>query len=278
MEAPNAVRDRSSADLANSGVRRWPRARLLPQVGFDAVMGQQRRARRAPSSLPPTAWAAVLTLTTGWPARASISLRVALPARGCPACCIQRSSRARTPAARRRAWSVLASTAWANPTHHPSMASARDVDQTPPDPAVAVRERMDRLELGVRDGGLQRRGEVVAVEEGAQVRQEVGDPPFGRRDERRDPRVVVVASDPVLAVTDDSGDSPRRRRLQQRVVDGDEIVDGQGASLTSQRDRVLHGGEVSEHVRGSSVALVVGGLTERGTGEALVRQRETLDP
>jgi hypothetical protein len=72
------------------------------------------------------------------------------------------------------------------------------VDQGAPGPAVAVDERMDRLELRVCDCGLRDRGERILVAERAQIFEQVGHILGGRRHERGRARIVTAAADPVL--------------------------------------------------------------------------------
>ena len=83
-----------------------------------------------------------------------------------------------------------------------------------PGAAVAVVERVDGLELGVGDGGLDQRWEMVAVAELAQVGEELRHVLGRRRDEVGAAGVVVVAADPVLHVAD----SVRRSRRSGLVA------------------------------------------------------------
>lgn len=64
-------------------------------------------------------------------------------------------------------------------------AAVDDVDQAAPDAPVAVGEGVDRLELGVGDRCLERRGEVVAVQECDEVGEQIVDFLRGRWDELR---------------------------------------------------------------------------------------------
>ena len=64
--------------------------------------------------------------------------------------------------------------------------------------AVAVDERMNRLELGMSDRGLSDRRQRIVVTKGAEVFDEVGDLFWWRRDERSGAWVEVTPADPVL--------------------------------------------------------------------------------
>jgi hypothetical protein len=55
------------------------------------------------------------------------------------------------------------------------VATVDDVDQAAAYATVAVEERVDRLELRVRDRGLQRHGQVVEVEERGEVVEQLLD-------------------------------------------------------------------------------------------------------
>ncbi len=49
------------------------------------------------------------------------------------------------------------------------------MNERPAYPPVAIRERVDRFELRVSDRGLQRRGQIVALQEPQQILHEAGD-------------------------------------------------------------------------------------------------------
>lgn len=76
------------------------------------------------------------------------------------------------------------------PQHH--------VDQCPSGAAVSVRERVHRLELGVNQGRLHDRRQVVTVEERAQVLQQSGHPIRRWWHERGRAGVEAVSANPVL--------------------------------------------------------------------------------
>ena len=72
------------------------------------------------------------------------------------------------------------------------------VDECTPDPPVAIGERMDRLELGVYDGGLGQHRDIRSVGKGDQVVHIAGDGLRCRWYVPGDARRVVAATDPVL--------------------------------------------------------------------------------
>ena len=86
-------------------------------------------------------------------------------------------------------------------------ASAEDnVDETPSDSAVAIRERVNGLELRVGDRGLSDRGDILALDELAEVDEQRAHPLFRRRDKFGSKRRVVAAADPALFRSDPSRD------------------------------------------------------------------------
>ena len=72
------------------------------------------------------------------------------------------------------------------------------MDQAAADPAVAVEEGVDRLELRVGDRGLGHGRQVVAVEERDEILDEAVDLGLGRRDVPGVNRAVEASADPVL--------------------------------------------------------------------------------
>jgi uncharacterized protein (UPF0548 family) len=72
------------------------------------------------------------------------------------------------------------------------------MDQRPARAPVAVDEGVDRLELGVGDGGLRHGGQAVVVGEGAEVLDQARDVVRRRGDERSGARVEAAATNPVL--------------------------------------------------------------------------------
>jgi hypothetical protein len=81
--------------------------------------------------------------------------------------------------------------------------------------AVAIGERMDRLELGVDESGLGHRWHVVAIDEVTEVVKQ-GPNEFGRRrNEVGATWVEVVPSEPVLCRSNDSAQFRSRRPVHE---------------------------------------------------------------
>ena len=81
-----------------------------------------------------------------------------------------------------------------------SPAAQDEMDEGASRPAVSIHERMDGLELCVRDRGLGDCGKLVGVAEGAQVVEEPRDVLGRRGNVRGRAGVVVAAADPVLGL------------------------------------------------------------------------------
>ncbi len=157
-------------------------------------------------------------------------------------------------------------------------APAQDrVDQGSADATVSVRERMDRLELGVGGRGLDDRGEIGAVDECAQVRKQWPNTLVRRRDVGRSNGVVVVATDPVLCLAHDAGDVGILGEAQQYSVDVLDVGRRERIAGCAELDRQLHRFDVSEDFGGASVLLSTVGLVD-STGESLMRQMDAFDP
>lgn len=141
-------------------------------------------------------------------------------------------------------------------------------DQCASPAAVAARERVDRLEPGVGEGGVRQRGDVLAGGERDQVADRGGHAVGMRREERRPVRGVPAPADPHLPGTPPAGDA-RLGGLQQRVV---QLEDRLGVEALGQRDDGLHGVDVADDLR--RVALRV--LTELGDEFWVARESDHM--
>jgi len=128
------------------------------------------------------------------------------------------------------------------------------VDECPPGPAVAVGERVDRLELRVHHRRLHQRGRRVAADEGGQVRQQREHLLGWGRDEGCPAGVCVDAPDPVLRLAHPSRDV-RCVVAQQPLVQGDEVVDGDLRPAAGVLHGQPHRRDVAEHGVGGGVPV-----------------------
>jgi hypothetical protein len=151
------------------------------------------------------------------------------------------------------------------------------VDQCSTDSAVPVCKRMDVLELGVSDGGLCDRCQVIASDELAEVLEQGTHVLVRRRNVRGSDRVVVVSADPVLSFADQPGDLGILGESQQRPVDVLDVADGQRLGCRADRDCPLHRLDVAEHLGGARISLAARALVV-SSGEALLRDGHSLDP
>src|SRR5581483_7859693 len=81
--------------------------------------------------------------------------------------------------------------------------------QQTPDAAIAVEERMDRLELGVGQTCVNERGKLLVVEEALEVVERLLHLVDGRRNERRLLEGCVLGTDPALRSPELSGKTMR---------------------------------------------------------------------
>ena len=99
------------------------------------------------------------------------------------------------------------------------------MDQASAHTTIPIDERMDGLELGVHDGGLSQRRNVISLEEHRDVLEQRSDLLGRRRYELGIHRTVQATAQPVLDLAE-----PARRRIglgsHERCVDGFEIVHG----------------------------------------------------
>jgi len=72
------------------------------------------------------------------------------------------------------------------------------VNETAPDPAIPIKEGMDRLELGVSQPRLSDRRDIIAIHEFAQVTKEEIYSVLRRRDEIGPQWRILAATEPVL--------------------------------------------------------------------------------
>ena len=126
-----------------------------------------------------------------------------------------------------------------------------DVDERTPGAAVAVQERVDRLELRVRERGLSQRRQIVGVQEGAEVLEQRWHRLVRWRNELRD--AGRLSSDPVLLLPHDTGPFRVVAVLHEHAVDGQHVVQVERARLDGELDGRLHRGDVAEHGFGGDV-------------------------
>jgi hypothetical protein len=107
-----------------------------------------------------------------------------------------------------------------------STAAQNGVDESTPGTPVAVDERVDVLELRVCDGGLCDGREVGAVDESAEVLQQLGDLLVRRTDIRSAYWVIVVSTDPALGGAKDPRDLAILGEPEQRAMDLLDVRDG----------------------------------------------------
>ncbi len=141
------------------------------------------------------------------------------------------------------------------------MATQHRVYQRPAGTAVPVGERVDRLELGVRDRGLAQRRQIGPADEPRQVVHQSGDVTVVRRNEGGGVRAVGIPTDPHLLLAPPAGDP--------RGVPGHESrVHGQDRALIKAVGQVqggFHRGDIPDDRGG--VALV--GAAQLGERDGL---------
>lgn len=124
-------------------------------------------------------------------------------------------------------------------------ASTQDrADQSAADAAVAVGERVDGLELGVRDRGLSEYGQICSIGEGEQIGHQFVDEFRRRWHVQGVDRGVIAAPDPVLHVADNARIARGVEvRCHQQSVRGREIVTGDRtfACGVDHRRQRMHG-------------------------------------
>ena len=153
-------------------------------------------------------------------------------------------------------------------------APQHDVHEGAADAAVAVDERVDGLELGVGDGRLRHRGQVVAGDEGDEVLEQRPDEVLGRRHEGGVGRVAEPAADPVLLLAHAAGPRPLVARHEHRV-DRQQVGDGHRLGSVPDRDRLLHRGHVRRDDPGAAPR---GPRVDERSGEVERGDVVALDP
>ena len=150
------------------------------------------------------------------------------------------------------------------------------VDERPPHPAVAVREGVDRLELGVHERRLDERGMGGAVEVRQQIRDEIRHQLGRRRHEVGVQRVVGGAPHPVLG---GAGAVVLGGVGQQAAVEGQQTVGGHRL----RAGELLHRRAHECHIAGDGAGLLAQPpdlllLRQLGQGDPVGRRRHPLDP
>jgi len=143
------------------------------------------------------------------------------------------------------------------------------VYECPTSAAVAVHEGVDRFELGVSEGGVYQRRNVVAGQEPHQVVDRGGDAVVVRGHERRLVRPVVTASDPDLFGAPPSGDIGMRPPHERGV----HREEGVGVQPVGEVDGGTHGTGVGDDLGGVTTVVV----SQFGQCDGPGRRGETLD-
>ncbi len=151
-----------------------------------------------------------------------------------------------------------------------------EMDQRPSNPAVPVREGVDRFELCVCDARLDRRRQIHAREEPEEIVDQARDAFRRWRDEGGVQWGIGIPADPVLSFPQRAGSARVRRVLHERAVEGEQILELHRLALVRQSRDPLHGRDVPEHRARRRVA----GLTalRLGAREPSLRDLDTLDP
>ena len=123
------------------------------------------------------------------------------------------------------------------------------MDQAAADPAVAVEEGVDRLELCVGDCGLGHRRQVVAVEERDEVIDEAVDLGLGRRYVPGVNRAIEASADPVLLGAEFTWVRPRLA-CHERPMDRADVVDRKWAIDLAEGYCFFHRDYVGRHGSG----------------------------
>ena len=135
--------------------------------------------------------------------------------------------------------------------------------------AVAVRKGMDRLELGVRNGRQDERGDVVPAHERHQVTHRCGHALVVRGDERRVVGPEVAAAHPDLLLTPVADPLGMRRPDEHLVHVEDRLL----FEVVGQGERGLH----RSGVRHDDHGVVPRGITQLGECDRFGRGRQVLD-
>ena len=136
---------------------------------------------------------------------------------------------------------------------------------------------MDGLELRVDDRGLGNRGNVVPVDERAQVLEQRSDVFRRRWHIAGADGVVVVATDPVLRLADGAGDVGVDGEAQQRPVDVFDVSNFEWLGVGAEFDGSFHRFDIAECFRSAEIALPLVRLVG-GASKTLVGDVDALDP
>ena len=110
--------------------------------------------------------------------------------------------------------------------------------QGPAGPAVSIDKGVNRLKLGVGDGGLLDRGEVVPVAEGRKVVEKSTHVLGGGRHVVSRKRVVRRSADPVLPRPHDAAELLYVRLPAEGAMDVADCLDRDGRATIREGDRV----------------------------------------
>jgi hypothetical protein len=127
------------------------------------------------------------------------------------------------------------------------------VDQATASAPVAVRERVDGLELSVCDCRLGHGWRRVGVTERTQVFEEIANELGRWRHERRRAGVVAAAADPVLLRPDHARVRVQPGAGQQPPVEPQQVLHRDRIAGTDAQDRRRHRVDVGEHLGGGDV-------------------------
>jgi len=149
------------------------------------------------------------------------------------------------------------------------------MDEAASDSAVAVHERVDRLELRMSDGGLSHRRQVIAVDEVDEVGHQRRDTVLRGRDVAGVRRVASTATDPALLVTEPPGPDASGFIGHERAVDRFDARHRQIAAARGLLDGFLHG----QHVRGHRTSAALAGTrVDEGTSQVPLADLDAFDP
>ncbi len=135
------------------------------------------------------------------------------------------------------------------------------MDKCAPGAAVAIDEGVNRLELGVGNGGLGHGRQCVVVDERTQVLEQPRNMIRWRRYERGSAGVEAAAADPVLHGSDLPGVLVQAGAGEKSLVDPEEAVDGDRFGGAERVDGPGHSVDVSENLVSGDVDVSLSGCT-----------------
>jgi hypothetical protein len=147
------------------------------------------------------------------------------------------------------------------------------MDEAAANTAIAVAERMDRLELGMRDRRLRDGRDVVSVHELAEIGDQGWDVFMRRWDEHGMQR--RSAADPSLRPTDLPGDPAQRGGNRKRPVDGADVIEVKVAGLATDPNRRVHSSRIAQDLLGEEIARLA--FFDFRPGKLAVRELQPLD-